>query len=122
MIMPRFINIEAPMMAHAVLRHILETGNVLGRDPSGRVVITLAVEEWLLAFGAGDEDLEDESIKGGGRASRKMGKSLMSMAGEKNCQDGQKDDKNRKPDHEVIHIFLDQLPIPTACKKYSSYC
>jgi hypothetical protein len=60
----RSINFEAPPIMRAVLRQILETGDVLGRDASGRVVITLAVEEWLLdkraAFGAEAEDLEGE--------------------------------------------------------------
>jgi hypothetical protein len=58
------INLEAPPIMRAVLRQILETGDVLGKDASGRVVITLAVDEWLLdklvAFDAEAEDLENE--------------------------------------------------------------
>lgn len=50
---------------------MLETGDVVGCDPSGRVVITLAIEDWLLekleTFGAGDEDLEpSEDLEGDG--------------------------------------------------------
>ncbi len=56
---PLSINLEAPVMMRAVLRQILETGDVVGRDPSGRVLITLAVDEWLLekfaAFDVGAE-------------------------------------------------------------------
>ena len=48
----------------AVLRQILETGDVVGTDTSGRVVITLAVDAWLLnklaAFDGEAEDLEAE--------------------------------------------------------------
>ena len=62
--LPHSINVEAPPIMRAVLRHILETGDVLGRDASGRVVLTLAVDEWLLdklaAFGAAAEDLEPD--------------------------------------------------------------
>jgi hypothetical protein len=46
----------------AVLRQILETGDVVGTDTSGRVVITLAVDAWplnkLTAFDGEAEDLE----------------------------------------------------------------
>ena len=45
--------------ARALLHHLLEAGDVVGRDQ-----ITLAVDDWtleqLLAFGADSEDLEDE--------------------------------------------------------------
>ena len=62
--LPHSINVEAPPIMRAVLRQILETGDVLGRDASGRVVLTLAVDEWLLeklaAFNAEAEDLEPE--------------------------------------------------------------
>jgi hypothetical protein len=47
-----------------VLRQILETGDVVGTDISGRVVITLAVDAWplnkLAAFDGEAEDLEAE--------------------------------------------------------------
>jgi hypothetical protein len=62
--LPHSINVEAPPTMRAVLRQILETGDVLGRDASGRVVLTLAIDEWLLdklaAFDAAAEDLEPE--------------------------------------------------------------
>jgi hypothetical protein len=43
----------------AVLRQILETGDVVGTDTSGRVVITLAVDAWPLKLAAFDGEAED---------------------------------------------------------------
>jgi hypothetical protein len=43
---------------------ILETGDVIGRNESGRTVIAVAVADWMLdwltSFGAEAEDLEPE--------------------------------------------------------------
>ena len=50
----------------AVLRQILETGDVVGTDTSGRVVITLAVDAWLLnKLAAFDGEAEDLEARGG---------------------------------------------------------
>ncbi len=49
--------------ARTVLHHLLEHGDLAGRDAIGRTLITLAVDdrllERLLTFEAGSEDLED---------------------------------------------------------------
>jgi hypothetical protein len=49
--------------ARTILHHLLEHGDVAGRDAAGRTVITLAVDdgllERLLTFDAGSTDLED---------------------------------------------------------------
>jgi hypothetical protein len=48
--------------ARALLHHILEQGDVIGADASGRTIIQLAVDDWvfdqLLQFDGGGEDLE----------------------------------------------------------------
>ena len=50
--------------ARTLLRHLLEAGDVIGRDAAGRTVIQLAADDWLLeqlmTFDAGAEDLEDD--------------------------------------------------------------
>jgi hypothetical protein len=56
--------IDAPgSQARTILHHILEHGDVAGRDAAGRTVITLAVHDWLLerlrTFDAGAEDHDD---------------------------------------------------------------
>jgi len=49
--------------ARTLLRHLLEVGDVVGRDDAGCTVIQLAADDWLLeqlmTFDAGSEDLED---------------------------------------------------------------
>jgi hypothetical protein len=49
--------------ARTILHHLLEHGDLAGRDATGRTLITLAVDDWLLerllTFDAGAEDLED---------------------------------------------------------------
>ena len=49
--------------ARALLHHLLESGDIIGRDAVGRTVIRLAANDWLLdqlmTFDAGAEDLED---------------------------------------------------------------
>ena len=45
------------------MHHILEQGDVIGADATGRTIIQLAVDDWvfdqLLQFDGGGEDLED---------------------------------------------------------------
>jgi hypothetical protein len=49
--------------ARALLHHLLAAGDIIGRDGTGRTVIQLAADDWLLerllTFDAGLEDLED---------------------------------------------------------------
>jgi hypothetical protein len=49
----------------ALLRHILEHGDVVGRDAKGRTVLQLAVDDWTLdqlsAFDSDAAELEDGS-------------------------------------------------------------
>ena len=49
--------------ARALLHHLLATGDIIGRDATGRTVIQLTASDWLLdqimTFDAGSEDLED---------------------------------------------------------------
>ena len=45
--------------------HLLETGDIVGRDDAGRTVIQVAADDWLLeqllTFDGGAEDLEDNA-------------------------------------------------------------
>jgi hypothetical protein len=54
---------DAGSQARTILHHLLEHGDVTGRDVAGRTMITLAVDDWLfeqlMTFEAGAEDLED---------------------------------------------------------------
>jgi len=49
--------------ARALLHHLLEHGDIVGRDSAGRTVIKLAVDGWvlekLMAFDADAAELED---------------------------------------------------------------
>jgi hypothetical protein len=49
--------------ARVLLHHLLESGDIIGRDEAGRAVIQLTADDWLLeqlmTFDAGAEDLED---------------------------------------------------------------
>ena len=49
----------------ALLHHLLDSGDIIGRDAAGRVVIQLAADdrllEQLLTFDAGAEDLEESA-------------------------------------------------------------
>ena len=53
----------APTVAEFSNHHLLQHGDVAGRDATGRTVITLAVDDWLLdrlmTFDAASEDMED---------------------------------------------------------------
>jgi hypothetical protein len=55
--------IDAGGQARTILHHLLEHGDIAGRDAAGRTVIALAVDdhllERLLTFDAGAEDFED---------------------------------------------------------------
>jgi hypothetical protein len=61
----RFVpNLGHPEILRAILANLLATGDVLGRDQAGRIVLAVAVEEWLIdelaAFGTELEDREPE--------------------------------------------------------------
>jgi hypothetical protein len=49
--------------ARALLHHLLEHGDIVGRDIAGRSIIQLAVDDWaldkLMTFDADAADLED---------------------------------------------------------------
>ena len=55
--------VDSGAQARALLHHLLETGDIIGKDAAGRTVIQLAADDWLLGqlmtFDAGSEDLED---------------------------------------------------------------
>jgi hypothetical protein len=55
--------LDPAAQARTILHHLLQHGDIAGRDTAGRTVITLAVDRWLLkqllTFDAGSEDLED---------------------------------------------------------------
>ena len=56
------LSLDPGAQARALLHHLLEAGDIVGRDAAGRVVIQLAADDWLLerllTFDAGSEDLE----------------------------------------------------------------
>ena len=53
-----------PAATRALLHHLLEHGDVVGRDTAGRTIVQLAVDDWalekLLTFDADAADLEPE--------------------------------------------------------------
>jgi hypothetical protein len=57
------LRLDPGSQARTILHHLLEHGDIAGRDAVGRRVITLAIEDWLfdqlMTFDAGAEDLED---------------------------------------------------------------
>jgi hypothetical protein len=57
------LSLDLGSEARAILHHLLENGDLAGRDAVGRTLITLAVDDRLLkrplTFGAAVEDLED---------------------------------------------------------------
>jgi hypothetical protein len=63
---PEFIDIENPLVARALLGHIVEHANIVGEDLHGRPVMRFefTAEAWLLdklaAVGARQADLEPE--------------------------------------------------------------
>jgi hypothetical protein len=61
----RFVpNLGHPEIMRAILANVLATGDVVGRDQAGRIVLAVAVDAWLFdelaAFGTELEDLEPE--------------------------------------------------------------
>ena len=59
------LRLDPGSQARTILHHLLEHGDIAGRDAAGRTLIVLAVEEHLLerlmTFEAGAEELEDGS-------------------------------------------------------------
>jgi hypothetical protein len=59
------LRLDPGSQARIMLHHLLEHGDIAGRDAIGRTVIKLAVPDWLLerlmTFDAGVEDLEDSA-------------------------------------------------------------
>jgi hypothetical protein len=57
-------DIHHPEIMRGVLERVLATGDVLGRDDAGRVVLAVAVEPWLFdelaAFGSDLDELEPD--------------------------------------------------------------
>ena len=57
--------------ARALLHHLLEAGDVIGRDAAGRTLIQLEADDWLvdqlMIFDAGSEDLEGRWRRRAGR-------------------------------------------------------
>jgi hypothetical protein len=61
----RFVpNLGHPEIMRAILANVLTTGDVVGRDQAGRIVLAVAVDAWLFdelaGFGTELEDLEPE--------------------------------------------------------------
>jgi hypothetical protein len=58
------LNIHHLEIMRGVLERVLATGDVLGNDRSGRIVLAVAIEPWLFdalaEFGADLEDREPE--------------------------------------------------------------
>jgi hypothetical protein len=54
---------DAGAFAKSVLHHLLQHGDIAGRDTAGRTLLQVAVDDWpldeLCAFDAAAEDLED---------------------------------------------------------------
>ncbi len=63
---PEFVDLEAPAVARAILRHIVEHADAIGQDERGRTILRfdLGAPPWLLdklaSLGAQDEDREDD--------------------------------------------------------------
>ena len=61
--------VPLPLPAHAearvLLHHLLEHGDIVGRDSVGRAIVQLVVDDWtlekLMAFDADAAELEDQS-------------------------------------------------------------
>ena len=57
------LRLDPGSQARTILHHVLEHGDIAGRDPEGRRVITLAIDDWLfeqlMIFDFGAEELED---------------------------------------------------------------
>jgi hypothetical protein len=57
------LRLDPGSQARTILHHLLERGDIAGRDAEGRKVITLAIDDWLfeqlMIFDAGAEELEE---------------------------------------------------------------
>ena len=57
--------IDTGAQARVMLHHLLEAGDIIGKDRAGRTVIQLAADDRLLdqlmTFDSGSEDFEDSS-------------------------------------------------------------
>jgi hypothetical protein len=66
---PQFIELDHPLVARALLRHIVEHADVVGDHYRGRPIMRFefAADPWmvdkLVAMGAGEENLEDEVVE-----------------------------------------------------------
>jgi hypothetical protein len=64
---PEFVDIENPVIARALLGHIVEHADIVGEDMRGRSVLRFefAAEPWLLdklaALGAREADFESDA-------------------------------------------------------------
>ena len=60
-------NVHHPDVMRGILEQVLATGDPLGRDAQGRIVLAVAVESWLFdalaEFGTDLEDDEPEPIE-----------------------------------------------------------
>jgi hypothetical protein len=64
----RFVpNLNHLEIMRTILTNVLATGDVVCRNPAGRIVLAVAIDDWLLdelaAFGTELEDLEPEPDK-----------------------------------------------------------
>lgn len=66
---PEFVDFDHPLIAQALLRHIVEHADVLGEDARGRAIMRFefAAPPWMVdklaAMGAREADLEDENVE-----------------------------------------------------------
>ena len=70
--------------AQALLHHLLEHGDVVGRDTAGRTIIQLAVDDWtlekLLTFDTDATELEDGATTSPMPTTRRMVRRLWSSS------------------------------------------
>lgn len=63
---PQSIDIDHPLIARALLRHIVEHADIVGEDRKGRPIMRFefAAEPWMIdrlaALGSSGEDMEDD--------------------------------------------------------------
>ncbi len=66
---PEFIDIDHPLIARALLRHIVENADIVGEDRKGRPIMRFefAAEPWMIdrlaALGSNEADLEDDELE-----------------------------------------------------------
>ena len=58
---PEFVDIDHPLIARALLRHIVEHADIVGQDHKGRAVLRFefAAEPWLLD----NDPAEEEAVE-----------------------------------------------------------